>query len=202
MFALGANRTCRIQSDQSWRTAGHTAGGHAGRRFCAPGADGHDYKQIRQWAQQKPVEIRIGWRWLWLNPDLPESEQQINLLCLGHPTSPSQPNSAIPVTSPPPTPWTGFARGRFFTLKSRPQRWHCTVRSEWRDGYHIVTVLRGPSKTFQQLLAVPRLSQIVMIGIGDEVRPGGKPGRPSSNMFTLLHEDGERVCYTATSSKN
>jgi hypothetical protein len=32
------------------------------------------YKQIRQWAQQKPVEIRIGWRWLWLNPDLPESE--------------------------------------------------------------------------------------------------------------------------------
>jgi hypothetical protein len=32
------------------------------------------YKQVRQWAQQKPVEIRIGWRWLWLNPDLPESE--------------------------------------------------------------------------------------------------------------------------------
>jgi hypothetical protein len=32
------------------------------------------YKQIRQWAQQNPVEIRIGWRWLWLNPDLPESE--------------------------------------------------------------------------------------------------------------------------------
>jgi hypothetical protein len=49
---------------------------------------------------------------------------------------------------------------------------HRTVRSEWRDGYRIVTVLRGFLKTFQQLLAVPRLSQIVMIGIGDAVRPG------------------------------
>jgi hypothetical protein len=27
---------------------------------------------------------------------------------------------------------------------------------EWRDGYRVVTVLRGPSKTFQQLLAVPK----------------------------------------------
>jgi hypothetical protein len=34
------------------------------------------YKQIRQWAQQKPVEIRIGWRWLWLNRSARERNAQ------------------------------------------------------------------------------------------------------------------------------
>src|SRR5262245_63725225 len=46
---------------------------------------------------------------------------QREVVSAGHQTSPSQLDSAIPVT-PPPTPRTGFARGRFFTSKSRPQR--------------------------------------------------------------------------------
>jgi hypothetical protein len=79
-----------------------------------------------------------------------------------------------------PDPPTGFARGRFFTSKSRPQRWHRTVRSEWRDGYRIVTVLRGFSKPFSNCWRF----YAVMIGIGDS-RPGGKPGRPSDHMSTF-----------------
>src|SRR5262249_53167203 len=42
---------------------------------------------------------------------------------IGQPTSPSQRDSAIPVT---PTPRTGFARGRFFISKNRPRR--CLLR--------------------------------------------------------------------------
>ena len=40
----------------------------------------------------------------------------------GQRTSPSQRDSAIPVSPQPPTPRTGFARGRFFTSKNRPRR--------------------------------------------------------------------------------
>jgi hypothetical protein len=46
-------------------------------------------------------------------------------------------NSAIPVTLPP-DPRTGFARGRFFTSKSRPQRCYGNSLAVHRDGRELL----------------------------------------------------------------